>query len=153
MRFNLWHDKVKVGEVITDKPLVKGDLVQTGWRVVGDGWQVDAADPTNSVSSGNVQVEPATPLLSADEFRHELFRMMTEAQNGGKEYVEISAGELHKRVGGYPGRNHRMPNCCQVMKAQLALDYGDTVLDEPESGQGASLTIRYRLPRRERAEP
>lgn len=37
MRFNLWHNKVKVGEGITDKPLVKGDLVQTGWSVVGEG--------------------------------------------------------------------------------------------------------------------
>lgn len=86
---------------------------------------------------------------TADEFRAGLLRMMSDAQNAGNEYAEINAGELHRRVGGYPGRDARMPNCCQVMRAQLALNYGDTVVDEPPSGQGASLTIRYRLPRRE----
>jgi hypothetical protein len=90
---------------------------------------------------------------TAVDFKRELFRMMADAQNAGNEFVEINSGELHRRVGGYPGRDARMPNCCQVMKAQLALDYGDAVVDEPPSGQGASLTIRYRLPRRERAEP
>jgi 5-methylcytosine-specific restriction protein A len=88
---------------------------------------------------------------TADDFRHELFVMMAEAQKAGTEFVEINAGELHKRVGGYPGRDHRMPNCCQVMKAQIALDYGDAIVDEPPSGHGPSLTIRYRLPRRDNA--
>jgi hypothetical protein len=58
MRSNLWCDNGKVGEIISDKPLVKGDIVQTVWRVVDAYWQVDAGDPTNSVSSGNVLVEP-----------------------------------------------------------------------------------------------
>jgi hypothetical protein len=75
--------------------------------------------------------------------------MMAEAQKAGQDFVEINAGELHKRVGDYPGRNHRMPNCYQVMKAQIALDYDDAIVDEPPSAQGPSLTIRYRLPRRE----
>jgi|HubBroStandDraft_6_1064221.scaffolds.fasta_scaffold5225376_1 hypothetical protein len=68
MRFNLWHNKTIVGDVISDKPLVKGEIVKTVWRVVDDGrspgdngWQVDAGDPTNSVSSGNVLVEPVDP--------------------------------------------------------------------------------------------
>ena len=89
---------------------------------------------------------------TAEDFKHELFRMMAEAQNAGNEFVEVKAGELHERVGDYPGRDHRMPNCCQVMKGQLALDYGDTIVEEPPSGQGSTLTIRYRLPRRERVE-
>lgn len=89
---------------------------------------------------------------TAEDFKHELFRMMAEGQKAGSEFVEINAGELHRRLGGYPGRDHRMPNCCQVMKAQLALDYGDVIVDEPPSGQGPTLTIRYRLPRLENAE-
>jgi hypothetical protein len=28
--------------------------------------------------------------------------MMADARNAGQEFVEINAGELHKRVGGYP---------------------------------------------------
>lgn len=88
-------------------------------------------------------------MLGAEDFRHELFRMLQAAQNSGREFVEISAGALHRRLDGYPGADSRMPNCCQVMKPQLALDCGDVVVNEPPSGQGATLTIRYRLPRRE----
>jgi 5-methylcytosine-specific restriction protein A len=50
-------------------------------------------------------------------------------------------------LGGYPGRDHRVPICCKVMKSAMARDYGDMPLQEPPSGQGASLTIRYVLPR------
>ena len=153
MLFNLWNDKGRIGDVITDKPLVKGDIVKKVWRVVDPKWSTESHDPTNSVSSGDIFVEPVTLLPTAEDFKHELFRAMADAQDAGNEHVEISAGELHRRVGGYPGSDHRIPNCCQVMKAQLAPDYGDIVVDEPPSGQGASLTIRYRLPRRERTEP
>lgn len=90
---------------------------------------------------------------TAEDFSNELFRMMAEAGKAGDEFVEIEAGELHRRVGGYPGRDHRMPNCCRVMREQLSLDDGDAVISEPPSGQGASLAIRYRLPRLQRVEP
>jgi len=89
---------------------------------------------------------------TAQDFRHELFQMMADAQKSGREFIEISARELHARVGPPLRRNHRMPNCCQVMKAQLATDYGDVIVNEPPSGQGPTLTIRYRLPRRERVD-
>lgn len=61
MKYNLWRDKVRIGDITTDKPLVKGDIVQTVWRVVDAAWQADAGDPTNSVSSGDVLVEPVNP--------------------------------------------------------------------------------------------
>jgi hypothetical protein len=93
-----------------------------------------------------------TKMLTAQDFRHELFRMMANAQKSGREFIEISARELHARVGPPRGRNHRMPNCCQAMKAQLATDYGDVIVNEPPSGQGPTLTIRYRLPRQKRAD-
>ena len=89
---------------------------------------------------------------SADDFKNELLRMMREAQRAGNESVEIEARELHRRMGGYPGHDHRMPICCEVMKAQLAIDYGDAVTNEPPSGQGDSLKIRCRLPRIEPVE-
>jgi hypothetical protein len=89
---------------------------------------------------------------SADDFRHELFQMMANAQKSGREFIEISARELYTHVGPLRGRNHRMPNCCRVMKAQLAPDYGDVIVNEPPSGQGPTLTIRYRLPRRKRVD-
>jgi hypothetical protein len=85
---------------------------------------------------------------TAEDFRHELFRILEAAKNSGSEFVEINAGALHRRVGGYPGIDSRMPECCEVMKAQLAPDAGDVVVNEPITGHGATLTIRYRLPHR-----
>jgi 5-methylcytosine-specific restriction protein A len=89
---------------------------------------------------------------TAEDFKRELFQMMANAQNSGRESIEISARELHGRVGPPRGPNHRMPNCCRVMKAQLVADYGDVIVNEPPSGQGPTFTIRYRLPRRKRAD-
>ncbi len=83
----------------------------------------------------------------ADDFRNELYRMMLEAMKAGKAFAEINAGELHRRVGDYPGKDHRMPICCDVMRRALAADAGDVILEQPPRGQGASLTIRYVLPR------
>jgi hypothetical protein len=87
---------------------------------------------------------------TAADYRRELLQMMSNAENGGRTYLEISARELHALIGPPRGRNDRMPNCCRVMKAQLATDYGDVIVNEPRSGQGPTLTIRYRLPRRKR---
>jgi len=86
---------------------------------------------------------------SADDFRNELYRIMLEATKAGRPNVDINAGELHRRVGNYPGKNHRMPVCCEVMRRALATDAGDVVLEQPPNGQGARLTIRYVLPRLE----
>ena len=85
---------------------------------------------------------------NVEDFKSELHRMMLEAMKAGKAFVEINAGELHRRVGDYPNpMRHRMPICCHVMYTALALDAGDVILEEPPTGQGASLTIRYVLPR------
>ena len=89
---------------------------------------------------------------TAEDFKRELFQMLANAQKSGRESIEISARELQGRVGPPRGRNHRMPNCCRVMKAQLVADYGDVIVNEPPSGQGPTFTIRYRLPRRKRAD-
>jgi hypothetical protein len=54
---------------------------------------------------------------SADEFRKELYRMLSEATKGGRAFVEINAGELHRRVGDYPSKNHRMPMYTELPRA------------------------------------
>jgi 5-methylcytosine-specific restriction protein A len=49
-------------------------------------------------------------------------------------------------IGGYPGAGkHRMPVCCEAMRSEKRA--GDEIVFEPPKGKGASLTIRYRLPR------
>jgi hypothetical protein len=65
---------------------------------------------------------------TADEFRMEMYRMMNEAVHEGRETAEINAGELHRRVGDYPGRNHRMPVCCEVMRGAFTPDVGDVII-------------------------
>lgn len=54
---------------------------------------------------------------TSDDFKTELYRIMNEALFEGKSSAEINAGDLHRRVGGYPGPNHRMPVCSVVMLA------------------------------------
>lgn len=86
---------------------------------------------------------------SADDFRTALYQHMSEAFKKGATHVDVSAGDLHRRVGDYPGPDHRMPNCSSVMRQAYSPVAGDRILEEPPSGQGASLTIRYILPRAE----
>ena len=63
------------------------------------------------------------------------------------EYVDINSGKLHKYVGGYPNAtNHRMSTCCDVMY-QFQKDGDEIREDGTQKGHGASITIRYKLPR------
>lgn len=80
-----------------------------------------------------------------DEFREELHARFRRATERGAKQIVVNSGELHRALGGYPGQGHQMPSCSDVMhEAQRATD---EVLSSPPSGRGASLTIRYRLPR------
>ncbi|GKX65174.1 hypothetical protein [Inconstantimicrobium mannanitabidum] len=82
-------------------------------------------------------------IVNADNFREELIKILENAKEQGKVFVDISSEELHKQVGGYPGRNHRMPTCCNVMKNMMKPN--DKIIQEPLKGKGASLIIRYFL--------
>jgi 5-methylcytosine-specific restriction protein A len=63
----------------------------------------------------------------------------------GRSFIRINAGELHRKLGGYPGPDHAMPSCCSAMRDAMAPH--DRVIDSPQKGKGASLAIEYRLPR------
>jgi len=84
---------------------------------------------------------------TAKDFRAELGRWLALAQRTGHPHVDIKSGDLHRRVGGYPAPRglHRMPTCCHVMKGEMVNE--DKVICAPPSGKGATLVIRYRLPR------
>jgi hypothetical protein len=75
----------------------------------------------------------------------ELNRKFIEAEKQGHSFLQLTSGELHRSVGGYPGKNHRMPVCCNAMRKVMRLD--DIVVNQPPKGKGASLEIRYKLPR------
>ncbi len=84
-------------------------------------------------------------MATTETLRAELRLQFRQAERRGVLYVDINAGEMHRKVGDYPGPDHRMPTCCNVMhKEQTA---ADKVLSSPPKKRGASLTIRYKLPR------
>lgn len=82
---------------------------------------------------------------SADEFKQELDAQIDRARRQGRPHLEVNAGELHRALGGYPG-NHRMPVCCEVMRQEARRRHADVVF-ETDSGDGAALTIQYKIPR------
>ena len=82
---------------------------------------------------------------TADDFRAELSRIFKQAEERGLPHVDVKSGDLHRRLGGYPGRSHQMPTCCSVMWSEQG--QADQVISQPPSGKGATLVIRYRIPR------
>ena len=80
-----------------------------------------------------------------DDFRAELRKQLRAAEQRELEFIDINSGQLHRNVGGYPGQNHRMPMCCEIMYGEK--QESDQVRNAPPKGKGATLTIRYKLPR------
>ncbi len=82
---------------------------------------------------------------AAEDFRAALRARFERATETGKKSLEVRSGDLHGEVGGYPGPDHRMPTCCAVMRGEMT--NSDEVINAPPKGNGASVVIRYRLPR------
>ena len=80
---------------------------------------------------------------SAEQFRSMLSSLLDEAGRLGFSYVGITAGALHRRVGGYPGTEHRMPICCAAMRGVMGPS--DRIVEQPPSGNGASLLVQFAL--------
>jgi 5-methylcytosine-specific restriction protein A len=82
---------------------------------------------------------------NAEDFERQLFELIRNAREQRQQFIDVVSGELHRQVGGYPANdgNHRMPVCCEVMKN--IMQDGDEILYSPDSGQGATLRIRYHL--------
>ncbi len=79
--------------------------------------------------------------MNSKDFKEAIMNNINEAKLKGEEYIDIKSGDIHRQVGGYPGRNHRMPMCCEVMYSMKKAK--DEILCAPPKGRGASLTIRY----------
>ena len=77
------------------------------------------------------------------EFRDEIMRQKSEARKAGKKFVNLTSRDIHLELGGYPGKNHRMPSCCHAMYDLMKT--GDEVIKPVDCGYGASLTIKYYL--------
>ncbi len=71
---------------------------------------------------------------SGKDFQGELNTIFASAQKEAKLFVDVRSGDLHRSVGGYPRRNHRMPLCCGVMKRSMKP--GDENCNNPRVGRG-----------------
>ena len=100
----------------------------------GEAPEIASAPSVRPVGSG------ASP--KGDDFRRALLELKAKAAERGQNRLEITAGELHRIVGGPGGANHRMPVCCSVMRREMR--NGDMVVATPPKGAGASLRISYR---------
>lgn len=79
--------------------------------------------------------------MDSEVFREEIERQKSGARARGQKSVDIVSGDVHRSVGGYPGTNHRMPVCCDVMYSMMK--GADEILYAPPKGKGATLKIRY----------
>ena len=84
---------------------------------------------------------------SADDFPTALQGRFREASGVGRRWMYVTASDLHREVEGHStsAGEDRMRLCVDAMRD--AMRDGDTVLCEAPGGDGATLTIRYLLPR------
>jgi len=83
--------------------------------------------------------------LTRSDFDQALAYEFVDAAKMGASSVTVQASKLHAKVGVYPRPDHRMPVCCDAMYG--AMKQGDQVIARPPKGKGATLKIRYLLPR------
>ena len=87
-------------------------------------------------------------MLTASKFKLELNAQIERAMKHGRPHVEINAGELHRKIGGYPpkpGESHAMLSCCNVMRNEL--QRGNAEIIHETADDATALTIRFKLPR------
>ena len=75
------------------------------------------------------------------DFTQKLEEIKVDAKESRAMSLIVTSKELHKMVGGYDTRNHRMASCCDAMYD--AMNMGDAVLQAPPKGRGATLKIKY----------
>jgi tetratricopeptide (TPR) repeat protein len=104
--------------------------------------KLQSIEKSGSANHDNGEITGAP---KSQDFQTYLGALLKRAENDRKSFFIIESGDLHRQVGGYPGPNHRMPICCEVMYGMM--QQGDQILYAPPKGRGASLKIQYQLPR------
>jgi hypothetical protein len=80
---------------------------------------------------------------STEDFKEIITIVLRTAQAYETDFKILSAKEIHSFIGGYPGTNHRIPNCCNAMRQIMIA--GDENIGSPQDG--ANFMIKYKLPR------
>ena len=78
-----------------------------------------------------------------DDFVKEIMQMKQMAKDEGATFIDIVSGDVHRKLGGYPGTYHRMPICCDAMYELMKP--GDEIIEAPPKGKGATVKVRYYL--------
>jgi 5-methylcytosine-specific restriction protein A len=84
-------------------------------------------------------------IISKEDFQSKLGIIFDTVTSLGLSFIYLKSGDLHRSVGGYPGPDHRMPICCNVM--YQAMRNEDEIIEKPPKGKGANLVIKYMVPR------
>jgi 5-methylcytosine-specific restriction protein A len=97
---------------------------------------------TEAPATAGADDQQSVGIVNTETFRKALQRVFAESPGS---FVDVTSRELYRSVGGRTGRDYKMAPCCNVMTK--AMRPGDTVLAKPPKGRGATLKIRYLLPR------
>jgi 5-methylcytosine-specific restriction protein A len=148
LRYGAFHLNLAAG--LEDSLIRELNPAWNGGKKEGVDQSLHPIEPSTTVfeQTGQSSAVDVFKKKSANEFRAALFTMFQDATEDNCNHIDVNAGELHRRVGGYPsgGSQHRMPTCCSVMRS--AMDDGDVIIQQPPKGKGAALTIRYAIPRK-----
>ena len=55
-------------------------------------------------------------------------------KNMNTDYIDLNVGDIHRKLGDYPEKNHRMPTCCNAMRKFMVPK--DIVIYQPLKGNG-----------------
>lgn len=80
---------------------------------------------------------------STEDFSQLITIILRTSQVYNESFKILTAKHVHTFIGGYPGINHRIPNCCRGMRSLMI--EGDEIKGNPNDG--ANFTIKYKIPR------
>jgi hypothetical protein len=80
---------------------------------------------------------------SAWDFQNKLMVMLNAARQNGQPHVDVESGHLYAQLGDQADTHRRMSVCCEVMRKMMRP--GDSIVNDPPSGEDAKLMIRYRV--------
>ena len=96
--------------------------------------------PPSESGTGTPFLHPSSSCsLKREDFQQELDNILSKALEKGERYIVVNSIDLHHRMGGYPGSDHKMDLCQEVMKANTK--EADTVYGQPEPND--NLSIKY----------
>ncbi len=86
-----------------------------------------------------------------EDFMKKIEDLKKEARENKRKSIDINAGDLHKILGDFKGKDARMHSCCLALYDSMKPQDDIIELPKPQShnvetkGYGSRLTIRYNL--------